>query len=138
MHYIVLVQLFEGFEELPEEDEGLRFCEDFAFLEQAFDGAVIAEFVDEVEVIGGLEGFDELDDVLVFEGGEDVDLIDGELFEFGVGAEGGFGDDFDGVLEFGFLVDGAVDLAVDPLPHRLLQKIVLDQFAHLFNLNSGN
>ena len=80
MHDVVLVEFLEGFEELLEVEEGFGFGEEFAFFEEGFDGAPIAVLVDEVEVVGSFEGFDELDDVVVFEGGEDVDFVDGEFF----------------------------------------------------------
>lgn len=51
-------------------------------MKKRFKSASVTVFVDEVEVVGGFEGFDESDDILVFQGAEDIDLIDGKLFEF--------------------------------------------------------
>ena len=90
-------------------------------MKKRFKSASVTVFVDEVEVVGGFEGFDESDDILVFQGAEDIDLIDGKLFEFRIWLERVFGDYFDCVLFFWLLMDSSEDLSVNTFSYWLLQ-----------------
>lgn len=53
----------------------------------ALQSASVAVFVDKVEVVGGFQSFHEPNDVLVLEGRKDIDFVDCQLLEFGVGFE---------------------------------------------------
>ena len=131
VHDIVLVELFECLEELSEVDEGFWFGDEFLLLDEGLDGALIAVFVDEVEVVGRFEGLVEFDDVVILQRRQDIDLVDGELLEFGIGLKGGFGNDLNCKLDFALLMDGPVDLAIDPLTDGLLQEIIFHYLTHL-------
>lgn len=130
VHDVVLIEFFERLQQLPEDDECFLLPEGFLFLEEGLEGAAIAVLIYEVEVVGCFEGFDEANDVVVFEGGEDVDLVDGQLFQFGIGLKGALGDHFHRVLQFRLLVERPKDLAVYALADGLLQQVVLNQLAH--------
>lgn len=63
MHDIVLVQDFEGIEELFEVGESLSLRELHLTFKKIIESASIAVFVDEVEVVSCSKHFNELDDV---------------------------------------------------------------------------
>ena len=130
MHDVVLIELFERLQQLPENNEGFLLPEAFLFLEEGLERAAIAVLIHEVEVVGRFEGFDEANDVVVFERGEDVDLVDGQLFQFGIGLKGALRYHLHRVLQFRLLVQRPKDLAVDALADGLLQQVVLNQLAH--------
>lgn len=63
MHYIVLIEHFEGVKQLFEVGEGLWLWELHLTFKKVIEGASIAVFVDEVEVISCPKHLNELDDV---------------------------------------------------------------------------
>ena len=116
MHDVVSGQNFEGFDDLPEVNETLFFGEGSLLLHKFIEGASVAELVDEVEVVGGLEHVDVFDDVGAgLEGGEDVDLVDGAFLQLGDLSEFLGLDDLDGHFLFGYHVNCLVNFGVDSL-----------------------
>jgi hypothetical protein len=77
MHDVVLIEFLECLQKLLEDDQCFLLPQRLLLLEEGLEGASVAVLIDEVEVVGRLEGLDEADDVLVLERGEDVDLVDG-------------------------------------------------------------
>jgi hypothetical protein len=65
MHDVVLVELLKSLEQLPEDNEGLGFFEHLLLIDQTLKSTAVAVLVHKVEVVGGLQGLDEPDDVLV-------------------------------------------------------------------------
>lgn len=81
MHDIASWEYFEGFHHLAEEEECSFFGEGSFLLHEFVHGSSIAVFVDKVEVVGGFEHVDVLDDVrAALECGEDVDFVDSAFF----------------------------------------------------------
>ena len=76
MHDVVPVENFEGFEDLPEDEEGPLLA-DLLFVFEEFEKiAPIAIFVDKVVVFFGFELLEVLDDVGGgADGGENLDFV---------------------------------------------------------------
>ena len=131
MHDVVLVEDLEGVDELLEDEQRLLFGDDAVLAEDALEGAAVAVLVDEVEVVGGLEHVDVLDDVLVLlDVGEDVDLVDGALLQLLVLLEAPHLDHLHRVLLVVVLVYRPEHLPVRPLPDYLVQRVVFDYPHH--------
>ena len=131
VHDITSGEDFEGLEDLPKVDEGFLFGEDSLFLHEFVESTAVAVFIDEVEIISGFEHVDVLDNVgAVLESGEDVDLVDRALFQFGYLFELLGLDDLDGDLLLVDQVDGLVDLGVDPFSQLFLEFVVLYDLSH--------
>jgi hypothetical protein len=64
-------------------------------------------------------------------GGENINLIDGTLFQLWVLFELENGDDLDSKLLFGADVNGFIDLAIHALSDDFLKGIVLYYFSHI-------
>jgi hypothetical protein len=77
MHDVIFIQFLKGLQQLPENDQRLRLSQIFLLLEQRFKGTTVAVLIDEVEVVGSFEGLDEANNILVLEGTENIDFIDG-------------------------------------------------------------
>ena len=77
MHDAVLIELFERFKQLSEDDKRLFLSESLPLLEEGLECAAIAVLIYKVEIIGGFKGFDEANDVVVLECRQDVNLVDG-------------------------------------------------------------
>lgn len=111
--------------------EGFLFAEFLLLGQHVFECAPIAEFIDEVEVVGGFEHVVVPDYVRVrLNAAQDVDLVDRALLQFLILPELGDGDHLDGVLLLVGVVDGPVDLPVHARPYDLVQGVVLDVFDH--------
>lgn len=110
MHDVVFDQHFKSRKELVKILQGLVFREfPFRFY-SLLQSTLIAEFIDEVIIVGGFENFDESDNVSwVFDFRQCVYLIDCELFKFGARTK--FLDlyDFDGYNLTSFLIISFVD-----------------------------
>lgn len=79
MHDLMLVECFEGIEDLEEKLDGFFLGESFILLEILGEVALVAVLKNEVEIVGGLLDVVELDDVSVIAGLEDLDLVLEEL-----------------------------------------------------------
>ena len=87
----------KGFEEIFEIFDSLIFRKTALRFDLLFESSSVAEFVDEVVIIGGFEDLDEaynMGGVLYF--GQGLDFVDGELFQFGAHFKLLDFDDFDG------------------------------------------
>ena len=62
---------------------------------------------------------------------EGLDLVDGELLEFGADFEFLYFDDFDGNDLVGFLIDGPVYFPKLAFPDHIVEYVVLYFFSHL-------
>ena len=80
MHDVVFIEFFESINKLSKDDKRLVFRQTFLFLKHGFEGTSIAVLINKVEVVGCFECLYKSDDILIFERGEDIDLIDGKLF----------------------------------------------------------
>ena len=77
MHDVVAGQHLEGFDYLPQKLEGFLFGKGSFSLQQLIKGPSVAEFVDEIEVVGSFEHVDVLDDEGTgLQSRQDVDLVD--------------------------------------------------------------
>ena len=121
MHYVVLAKDLESLSDLPEVTQGLRLFEARFFLEELLEGASVAELIDEVEIVDGLEHVIIFDDMLTrFKVAEDVDFVNGALLELGkfpklIGFDHLDGDHLFGLHVHGFIhggVDSAAQLAL--------------------------
>lgn len=65
-----------------------------------------------------------------FDAAEDIYLVDGALLQLFVLSKTSDGDDLDRVLLFIRVVDGSVDLPIDPRPDDLIQRIILNVLHH--------
>ena len=131
MHDVVFVEDLEGVDELLEDEQGGFFRHHPILPEHAFEGAAVAVLVDEVEVVGGLEHVDVLDDMLVLlDIGQNVDFVDRALLELLVLLEPPHLDHLHRVLLAVVLVYGAVDLPVRPLPDYFVERVVLNYADH--------
>lgn len=134
MHDVVLVEHLKSVNELLEDQECLFFWDDAILPEHSLERASVAVLVDEVEVVGGLEHVDVLDDVLVLlDVGEDVDFIDGALLQLFVLLEAPHLDHLHRVLLVVVLVDRPEHLPVRTLPDYLIQRVVFDYPHHITN-----
>lgn len=111
---------------MPENDQGFFLLEHLFLLKETLERATVAVLIDKVEIVGGFECLDEPDNILISEGGEDIDFVDGQLFQFRIALEGALGDNLNSILLLGFLMNGTIDLPVDSFADRLLQQVVLD------------
>lgn len=85
------------------------------------EGTSIAEFVDEVVVVGGLQDFNEANDVGgVFYFGQSLYFVDGEFLEFGAHLKLFDFDDFDGDKLTSLLIESLVDLTELSFPDHSL------------------
>lgn len=110
---VVFVQGFKCVDDLFENSKGLFFGYFASLADQIFERALVAVFVDKVDVVVGFDHLDKVDDVdVVFEEFEDFDLVFGELGEFVNLLEFFEGDHFDSDVDFGVDVGGLVDFAV--------------------------
>ena len=76
MHDVVLVENLEGLEELPEDHEGLGLLQVVLPLEEVLESAAVAELIDNVVIVLGLDDFVVADDVLGDANGrEGLDLV---------------------------------------------------------------
>ena len=131
MHNVVFDEHFEGGEQFIKVGESFFFRElalRFYFL---LESALIAKLIHKVIVVGSFENFNEADDVSgVFDFGERVDFVDGELFEFGTGSELLNLNHFDSNNLARLLVVGFVHFTEFPCSHCQLQNVVLYFLAH--------
>lgn len=131
MHNVVFDEHFEGGEQFIKVGEGFFFRKlalGFYFL---LESALIAKLIHKVIVVGSFENFNEADDVSgVFDFGERVDFVDGELFEFGTGSELLNLNHFDCNDLARLLVVGFVHFTEFPRSHCHLQNVVLYFLAH--------
>lgn len=87
----------KGFEKIFEVFDGLTFRKTALRFDLLFESSSVAEFVDEVVIIGGFEDLDEAYDMSgVLDFGQGLNFVDGELFQFGAHFELLDFDDFDG------------------------------------------
>lgn len=136
MHDVVLVQHLESVDELFEVQERLLFRKYSFLAENALQSAAVAVLINEVEVVGRFEHVDVLDDVFVlFDVGEDVDLVDGALLQLLVLLEATDLDHLHRVLLVVILVYRPVHLPVRPLPDYLVKRVILDNPNHLNIIN---
>jgi hypothetical protein len=132
MHDIVLVEYFEGVEQLLENEKTFFFSELSFFADESLEGASIAEFVNEVEVIGGFEHVVVLDDVVVvLDVSEDVYFVDRTFLKFFVFPKFRYGDHFDRVFFLVIVIGRPVDFAVDAGSNFLVEGVVLDVLDHV-------
>ena len=81
MHDIVFVENLKGLQKLFQNEQGFLFLQGVFFPEKAFEGATIAVFVDEIEVILSFEHIVVGDDVFIFlDVGEDVNFMNCAFF----------------------------------------------------------
>lgn len=138
VHDVVLVEDLEGLKHLLEDEEGLLLGELLLLGEESLEGAAVAVLVDEVEVVGGLEHVVVADDVRVdFDVAEDVDFVDRALLQLLVLPEARNGNHLDRVLLLVGVIDGSVDLAIDPRSDDLIERIVFDVLYHFLCYLSG-
>lgn len=105
-------------------------------LDSLFESSLIAVFVDKVVIIGSFKNFDKADDMgWVFDFGESIDLVDGELFEFGTGAEFLYLDYLDGHNLASFFVISFVDFSKLSCTDSRLQNVIFDFLSHFFLLS---
>jgi len=112
MHDVRLYEYLEGLEQIVEVAKSPCLFEPSLRLDFLLQGTSIAEFIDKVVVIGSFEDFDEPDNMRrVFYFAQSLNLVDGELFQFGTHFELLDFDDFDGHSLTCFLIDGLVYFA---------------------------
>jgi hypothetical protein len=98
------------------------------------EGASVAELVEEVEVVDGLEDLNEADDVRGVDAREHLDLVEGALLQLRVLLEAPDVDHLRSHLAASAPVDSAVDLAVLSLSDLLVQRVVLNDLNHPLTL----
>ena len=129
MHDVELVENLERLHQLGKDSQRLLLPELSLLLQLAVESLAIAELVNEVEVVGGFEHLDKLDDVgALLDPGEVPDLIGRAFLEAGVLLELLDGDDLDGILLLSEVVDPLVDLAEAALAQGVQEGVVLDHF----------
>ena len=94
------------------------------------EGASVAEFVEEVEVVDGFEDLYEANDVGGFDFVKDVNLVEGALLEFWVILESFNIDDFDCNFFVCSGVDSSIDFAVLSLSDLFVKGVVFDDLDH--------
>lgn len=109
----VLMQVAIATDELFDDDESFRLGHFLAFFEYVLEGAFVAELLEKIDVIRRLLDIVKFDDVRVFDGLHDLDLVFEGLVEFlGVLLDVGSGDSFDCHEIAGADVSPLEDLAV--------------------------
>ena len=94
-----------------------------------FESPPVAEFVDEVEVIGGFEHLDVLNNAgVALNRLQNFDFVDRALFELWVLLKLQYGDDLHCELLVGLQVRGFVDCSVHAFPDNFDQRIVFNNF----------
>lgn len=100
-------------------------------LQEFFEGASVAELVDKVEIVVGLEHLDVLDDVRRgLDAGEGVDLVDGAFLQLRVVLEALHRHHLHCVLLLVLYVHRLVHLTVDALADGFVQGVVVDYSGH--------
>lgn len=101
MHDVEAIEHFESLEELSEDDQGLSFWQVLFLLELILQSALVAVFVDEVDVVPRLEVVLVFDDVLAGpHGRQNFHLVDHALFESGVFCQLAYWNYFDCELSY--------------------------------------
>lgn len=111
----------KSFEEIFEVIQSFFFLEFSCKFNFLFKGTSITILIDKVVIVGSFKDFDESDNmggVLNFTKG--LNLVDGELLEFGADFEFLYFDDFDGNDLIGFLIDGSVNLSKLTLSNNIV------------------
>lgn len=129
----VLVQVLVPSDELLDDDNCLCLGQFFPLLQHIFKRALVAQLLEEVDVVGGFLDIVEFYDVVILDGLHDLDLILERLVKLlRVLLDVGGGDGLDGDevarADIGALVDLAIgtpsDLLVDVDDERLHKLIV--------------
>lgn len=130
VEYVGLGQRFESDEQLLQDFQGFELREKLLLVQQRLQRPAVGELIDQVHIVGCLEHLQELDDVRVVDFGERLDLVHGELVQFGNFPVFFKFDYLDGHHGLIFRVFGAVHLPVGPAANHILQYVVFDNFAH--------
>ena len=92
--------------------------------------SLVAELIEEVEIVGSFEYLNETDDMGTVNFGQDLDFIEGAFFELGVFFILLDVDDFDGHLFLSSGIDASVHFPVLSLPYLFVKGVVLDDLDH--------
>lgn len=131
MHDIVFIEYLKSLQQLLEDKQGMLLGQFDLLGEQVLESATVAIFIDEIEVVGGLEHIVVFDDIgVILDVGKNVDLINRALLQLFVLLEFVYGDHLDRVLFLVVVVYRAVDLAVDPRTDGFVENVVLDILDH--------
>ena len=129
----VLVQVLIAADELLDDDNGLGLWQFLALFENVLEAALVAQLLEEVDVVGGLLHVIQLHDVLVLDRLHNLDLVLQRLVEFlrillDVGSRDGLHRDEVTGADVCALVDlpigAAADLLVDVDDERLDELVV--------------
>lgn len=99
---------------------------------------MVAEFVEEVEIVGSLEDFNKFNDVRGLYFREHFDFIERALLQFRVLFEFLNVDDFDSDFLLVARVDASVDFAVLALANLLVQGVIFNHLDHSVRFLSIN
>ena len=130
MHDIFVGENFEGLKYLLKILVDFILWEMSVFFDLLIEGASVAVFVEEIEIVDGFEYLDEFDDMGAIDFGEDLYLIECALLEFGILFESFKMDDFDGNLFWISTVDSSENFTILSLTDLFVECIVLDDFYH--------
>lgn len=131
MHDVARRQYPECFEHLRQVGQHLLLRHGPCLLDFLLEGAFVAVLIEEVEVVGRLEYFDELDDVGRVYPGKDVDFVEGALFQLGIFLELVDVDDLDSHFLLRLGVHALEDFAVLALADLLVKSVVFDDLHHI-------
>ena len=134
MHDVVLVENLEGLEQLLINKQSLLFWKHTLLFEHTFQSTAVAIFVDKVEIVRSFEHVNVLDDVfMLFDVGQDINLVYSTLLEFFVFLKSAHFDHFYCVLFGVQLVSRPVHFAVSPFADDLVKRVVFDDSNHFGN-----
>lgn len=131
MHYVILNQHLEGFEEILEIGQSPVLGEIPVLLDEGLQCSPIAVLIYKIDIVGSFKNLDKLDNMSgVFDLGEGLDFVNGKLFQSWTDLVFLDFDDFDGDGLLRLLVNGLVDFPELALPDHCLQAVVFDLFSH--------
>ena len=94
---------------------------------------MVAEFIEEVKIIGSLQNFNELDNMRRVDFGKNLNFIEGAFFELGIFLKFLHIDDFDCNLFFVPGIDASVNFAILSLANLFMEGVVFDYLNHSVN-----
>ena len=77
MHDVIFIENLKRFQKLLKDEQRILFWQFDLFWKKTFKSTTVAVLINEIEVIGGFEHVNVLDDVVVlFNIGQNIDLVD--------------------------------------------------------------
>ena len=128
---VVLVKWSQSIDELSKNRKGLFFGEGTSISQKIFQGATLAELIDQVDIVGTFDHFNKFDNInILFKSPQSLYLIFHELWQFRYGFEFIEFDHFYGNLDAGIDVEGTIYFTVLAFAEVACHSVVVYYFYH--------